>query len=366
MKMKTFRSPKDASVLGRSLALLSLALLLILVVAACTKARSDAQVASDVQNKIYSDAAVQSRQITVNAANGVVTLAGTVNNDAERNAAANDAAGVEGVKTVVNNLEMAPAQAQNVAPEPQQETPPPAPEPKRATRPAPRQKSRAYTSSQSSAPAPAPSTSANAMPSPTYNMEPSTPPPPPKPVTLTVPEGTNLSVRLVDAVSSDKNHAGDTFKATLDSPVYVNDTVAIPSGADISGRVVDAKDAAHFSGSSALSLELTSIDFNGRNYPIRSNQFSKQGAGRGKNTAEKVGGGAALGAIIGAIAGGGKGAAIGAGVGGAAGGGVQAATKGQQIRLTSEQLLNFQLQSAVTVTPASSTNRNRQRLDVNQ
>ncbi len=355
-----------------SLVLLSLAMLLMLMAAACTKARSDAQVAGDAQNKIYSDAAVQSRQITVSAANGVVTLAGTVNNDAERNAAANDAAAVEGVKTVVNNLEMTPAQAQTVAPEPQKEAPAPAPEPKQ--RPEPRHKVHAYASSKSSAPEPAPaptpspSTSASVMPSPTYNMEPSTPPPPPKPVTLTVPEGTALSVRLVDALSSDKNHAGDTFKATLDSPVYVNDTVAIPSGADISGRVVDAKDAAHFSGASALALELTSIDFNGHNYPVRTNQFSRQGTARGKNTAEKVGGGAALGAIIGAIAGGGKGAAIGAGVGGAAGGGVQAATKGQQIKLTSEQLMNFQLQSAVTVTPASSTNRNanRQKLDVNQ
>ncbi len=378
MKVKNFQGSRHAVVLVRSLVLLLVAMLLMLWGAACTKSRSDAQVASDVQNKIYSDNAVQSRQITVSAANGVVTLAGTVTNGSERNAAANDAAAVEGVRTVVNNLEMAPAQAQNVAPEAQQ-APPTAPEPKQAApepkrepRPEPRHKSHAYADSKNSAPerAPDPSsnTSANATPAPN-NVEPSTPPPPPPPppapVRVTVPEGTTLAVRLVDALSSDHNQPGDTFRATLDAPVYVNDSVAIPSGADVRGRVVDAKDATHFSGASSLAIELTSIDFNGHNYPVKTTQFSRQGTARGKNTAEKVGGGAGLGAIIGALAGGGKGAAIGAGVGAGAGTGAQAVTRGEQIKLSSEQLLNFQLQTAVTVTPAASINRNsgRQRLD---
>ncbi len=73
--------------------------------------RTDAQVASDVQTKIYSDAGIQSRQISVQAANGVVTLSGDVNSDAERTAAANDAATIAGVKTVVNNLQVQQAQA---------------------------------------------------------------------------------------------------------------------------------------------------------------------------------------------------------------------------------------------------------------
>lgn len=74
------------------------------------------------------------------------------------------------------------------------------------------------------------------------------------------------------------------------------------------------------------------------------------GGSRGKNTAEKVGGGAALGAIIGALAGGGKGAAIGAGVGAAGGGVYQGATHGQQVRIPSETKLDFQLDQPVTVT----------------
>jgi hypothetical protein len=119
------------------------------------------------------------------------------------------------------------------------------------------------------------------------------------------------------------------------------------------GRVVDVKDAGHFSGSSVLAVELVSVAMGGKTYELHTTEYRKQGAGRGKNTAAKVGGGAALGAIIGGLAGGGKGAAIGATVGAGAGGGVQAATKGQQIRLPSESVLNFQLLSPVTVLPGA-------------
>ena len=79
--------------------------------------RTDAQVATEIQGKLYSDSAIQSRQIEVQAANGIVTLNGDVSSDAERAAAASDAASVAGVKTVVNNLQVQQAQ---VAPSPQQ------------------------------------------------------------------------------------------------------------------------------------------------------------------------------------------------------------------------------------------------------
>src|SRR5581483_11956661 len=89
----------------------ALLLALLGMAVACNKVRTDAQVAGDVQSKIFSDANVQSRQITVNASNGVVTLSGFANTDAERTAAASDAGQVEGVKTVVNNLQVsAPTQ----------------------------------------------------------------------------------------------------------------------------------------------------------------------------------------------------------------------------------------------------------------
>jgi outer membrane lipoprotein SlyB len=103
-----------------------------------------------------------------------------------------------------------------------------------------------------------------------------------------------------------------------------------------------------------LQLELTRMVIDGHDYPVVSSDYTLQGKGRGKNTAEKVGGGAALGAIIGAIAGGGKGAAIGAGVGAGAGGAVQVLTRGQQVKVPSETLLEFRLQQPATVAPTQS------------
>src|ERR1051326_4778160 len=75
-----------------------------LLVASCSRVgtHTDAQVASDVQNKINGDSNIPDKQLNINANNGVVTLTGTVATDAARNAAANDAAQIEGVKTVVD------------------------------------------------------------------------------------------------------------------------------------------------------------------------------------------------------------------------------------------------------------------------
>jgi len=318
---------------------------------ACTRAVNDAQIASQVQSKIATDGNIQNKQIGVQSANGVVTLSGTVANELERAAAANDATQVAGVKTVVNNLQVAPAAtAQEVAP-----AEPPQPQASEPARPAPRRRAPARAAS------PAPrdySASGPAAPAPSVAAAPA----PPR--LVTVPAGATMSVRLIDAIDSERNQVGDTFRGTLSAPLMVGDEVVLPNDADVEGRVVDVKSAGHFSGQSAIALELTRLTVNGRNYQLRTNQYAKQGSSRGKRTAATVGGGAALGAIIGGIAGGGKGAAIGAGVGAGAGTGVQAATKGQQIKLPSETVLNFQLQSPLQVTPVSSSrNAGRNRVE---
>jgi hypothetical protein len=189
-----------------------------------------------------------------------------------------------------------------------------------------------------------------------------TPTAPPAPVQVNVPSGTTLVVYLNDGLSSETANEGDRFSGTLGEPIYVNDQIAIPKNAQVQGQVVSAKNAGKFKGQSELTIELTSLLFGGHSYRITSNQWSKQGAARGKNTAAKVGGGAALGAIIGGIAGGGKGAAIGAGAGAAAGTGVQAVTRGEQVVLKPESMVQFTLQSPVTVTPSANENSGRQRL----
>ncbi len=181
--------------------------------------------------------------------------------------------------------------------------------------------------------------------------------PPPSPAnvapdgSVTIPAGQSLLVRMIDGVDSSKNHVGDVFHASLETDLTVGNSVVARKGTDIYGRLAEAKEAGHFSGSSELQLELTRVVIDGRDYPVVSSDYTLQGKGRGSNTAKKVGGGAVAGAIIGAIAGGGKGAAIGAGAGSAAGAGVQVLTKGQQVKVPSETLLEFRLQQPATVTP---------------
>ena len=177
---------------------------------------------------------------------------------------------------------------------------------------------------------------------------------PPVPVKITVPAGTQLSIRLNDEVDSEKAQVGDVFHGSLSAPVTVDDDTVLPTTADVEGRVVDVKSAGRFAGQSVLTLELTKLVMSGRTYSIHTDQWTKSGNGRGKSTAAKVGGGAAVGAILGGILGGGKGAAIGATAGAGAGTGVAATGKGQQIILHPEQVIAFQLQNAVTVTPGAS------------
>src|SRR5467141_264439 len=168
---------------------------------------------------------------------------------------------------------------------------------------------------------------------------------------VTIPAGQPLLVRMIDGVDSSKNHVGDVFHASLETDLTFGNSVVARKGTDVYGRLAEAKEAGHLAVSAELQLELTRIVIDGKDYPVVSSDYTLHGKGRGKNTAEKVGGGAALGAIIGAIAGGGKGAAIGAGVGAGAGGAVQVLTRGQQVKVPSETLLEFRLQQPVMVAP---------------
>jgi hypothetical protein len=186
---------------------------------------------------------------------------------------------------------------------------------------------------------------------------PQPPPPPPPPQKVTIPAGTQLSVRLNDPLDSEKNQVGDTFHGALSTPIVIDGETVIPSGADVVGRVANVQSAGRFAGASLLTLELTSLTVNGKTYNVQTNQWSRSGQGAGKRTATKTVGGAAAGAILGGLIGGGKGAAIGAAAGGAGGTGVAAAQKRNQIKLNPEAVLNFQTINTLTVTPQGNNNR---------
>jgi hypothetical protein len=326
---------------------------------ACTKAPSDAQVTSDIQSKLSADSGLQGKQVGVTAENGTVTLSGTVDNEGQREAAARYASSVAGVKQVVNNLAVAPATAETTPP-PVEEAKPVRSEKPRASTP---RRHSTSSSQNDSTPAPSENTSAS-MAAPTPAPMPAAPSTPPPPQKVTIPSGTTLAVRLVDTIDSETATQGQTFHATLDSPLSVDGDVVVPSGYDVEGHVVDVQSAGKFAGRSVLKLQLDRISVGTKYYNIQTDQYAREGSSRGKNTAAKVGTGAAIGAIIGGIAGGGKGAAIGAAAGGGLGGGVQAATKGQQIKLPSETVLNFTLQASLNVIPTTkSPHEGRQKIE---
>ena len=321
--------------------------------AACSKAAGDSEVTSEVQSRLNADSGLQGKQLTVVTSGGVVTLSGTVDNDAERTAASRYAASVPGVKQVVNNLQLGPATAMademdQMPPEPERTPAKPRPSVARQ-RSVPRPRAMA-----DATPEPAMAPMQNSNPEPTQAapapVPARTPAPPPPPKRMTIPSGTTISIRLVDELDSETAQPGQTFKATLDSPLSVDGEVVVPAGHDVQGHVIDVKSAGKFAGKSELSLQLDRILVGNRSYNIQTDQYRREGSSRGKSTAKKVGAGAAIGAIIGGIAGGGKGAAIGAAAGGGVGGGVQAATKSQQIKLPTESVLTFTLQSSLTVT----------------
>jgi hypothetical protein len=347
-------------------------LLLVLLIAmmgmtvACNQAPNDSQISTQLQDRLNSDSGLQGKQLSVQSSNGTVTLSGMVDNDAQREAAARYASGIPGVKQVVNNLQVGPpaVAAQEPAPLAPIETSKPAPAKKV---PAPKKRPAIKQAAEVAAVRAGAGTAGMAMnhqdsvaPPPPV---PATPPPPPPPQKVTIPAGTTLAVRLVDSIDSEKNQPGETFRATLNSPLAVEGDVAIPAGYDVEGHIVDVKSAGKFAGQSVVVLQLDRISVGGKSYSVETDQYKRQGSSRGKNTAEKVGAGAAIGAIIGGIAGGGKGAGIGAAAGGGLGGGVQAATKGQQIKLPSETVLNFTLQSPLTVIQAQGPDSHRHRMD---
>jgi hypothetical protein len=163
----------------------------------------------------------------------------------------------------------------------------------------------------------------------------------PKP--LVVPANTAIEVVLDESLSSKTATPGQSFQATVETPIETDGKVAIPKGAHATGTVKDAKAAGRFKGASLLELALKSVEINGKTYEVRTSAPSFSHKGKGKRTAVAVGGGAGLGALIGGLAGGGKGAAIGAAAGAGAGTAGAAFTGKADVVLPAETGLTFKL-----------------------
>jgi hypothetical protein len=168
-----------------------------------------------------------------------------------------------------------------------------------------------------------------------------------EPAGTVIPEGTQVTVRMIDAIDSEVNSIGQTFRASLDEPIMVNGRAVVPRGADVVVKLVEDRESGKIQGRAELGTILHSIRIDGREIDLTSEQVTTQSESRTGRSGTMIGGGAAVGAALGAIFGGGRGAAIGAISGAGAGTAVQVLTKGQRVRIPSETRLTYALQYPV-------------------
>ena len=156
--------------------------------------------------------------------------------------------------------------------------------------------------------------------------------------------GTPISVRTNQSIDSRNAWQGMVYPATIVQDVNDRDgRVVIPRGSP-ANMVIRRVEQGPL-GEGNLVLDLDAVQVNGHWYHVASTAMvgRRSPIGANKRTAEMVGGGAAIGTLLGAIAGGGKGAAVGAAAGAVAGGGVEVLTKGREIHVPAESVLNFGL-----------------------
>jgi hypothetical protein len=343
--------------LSTSRSILATALIIAFGFAGCKSSApptDDASLTAALQTRLTADNALSNEPIQSSVQKQVATLNGTVSNEAARSLAAADAAQVPGVKTVVNNLTVQAPAPVVAAATPPPSAPPPLPPPRapKPKQPAPvKQKSAPVVRQPAPVETPAPQVADATPPPPPPVQQPAPPPPPPRPAfrNVTLNPGTTLPIRITQTLDSATTQQGETFTGTIASDIVSDGVVVIRTGTPVTGRVVAVQEAAHYKGSSLLTLELTSINRRGEPVTVNTEPYSVQGKGRGANTAAKVGGGAAVGAILGGIIGGGKGAAIGAAAGGGTGAAANTITRGQQVQITSETLIRFSLTNTISL-----------------
>ena len=185
--------------------------------------------------------------------------------------------------------------------------------------------------------------------SPDASQQAASAPQPPPPAAVEMPAGTLVRVRVDEALSTARNRAGDTFSASLTEPVVREGKELLPKGTRFKGHVTTADSSGRLQGRGVLGITLDSFELNGESYPVKSSLDTKTTDAHKKRNIEMIGGGAGVGARIGALAGHGKGAAIGAAAGAAAGTGAAAATGKKDVNVPAESVFDFTLKAPVKV-----------------
>lgn len=166
---------------------------------------------------------------------------------------------------------------------------------------------------------------------------------------MDVPSGTELSLILETAVSSETSTPDQPVRARVAKPVVLYGMTAIPEGAPVTGSVVAAERSGRVKGLASVAIRFNSVTVANTPYTINTARIVREAEATKGSDAKKIGIGAGVGAAIGAIAGGGDGAAIGAGVGGAAGTGAVLATRGKEVSIPAGTTIRTTIQEAVKI-----------------
>jgi hypothetical protein len=148
---------------------------------------------------------------------------------------------------------------------------------------------------------------------------------------LKINSGTHVTARMIGSVDSSRDRPGRRFEASVDGPVMAGARTVIPRGATARVLFVNTSQAGHIEERNSVTLDLVGLTIGGKNYSARSSWFEKQGASRGKPSAEVIGGAAAAGAGAGTVA--------------------QFMSNAEPVTIQSETRIEFTLRTPVTLTP---------------
>jgi hypothetical protein len=212
----------------------------------------------DVEAVLQNEKAFRGLTIVPKTSRGIVTLTGTVSSEGDKVLAGLEVGNVEGVKTVINNLDVkASASTQGHLP-------------------ALANPSGAQTQQLSTEARTYPTTAA----APGAAVE----------RTITIPANTSIQVRITDPLTSKTAKANDHFHGTVAAVVFADGALAIPVGTPVLGRVVSAKHAGHFIAEAKMALEITALrlpqlDGKSRDVPVVTEYLTNNGQPHGSNVA---------------------------------------------------------------------------------
>jgi len=343
----------------------------VATMAPAAKTMTDAQVEASVLKALAGAPDLANQPMTTTTVFGVVTLSGTVETEAQRVEAETITSKTLGVKKVVDEMTLSGENA-NVAP--QQSTGAAVTDAQGAGAAQAPVMEGSPDSDNTGTPPPAVNETPNQAPTQAVRQPYGAPPPgyaqrgyaaPPvyggqeAGISVTVPTGAMLRMRINQTLTSASAKAGETFDGIVVNDVVAGGAVAIPRGAAVQGTVVDAKKSGALAGRGELTLQLTQVTLGGQITPIVSDVWGRATGDKTVHSVNSTAAGGVIGALVGAAAAGGKGAAIGAGVGGALGLGSAAASPSGQVYVPSEGLLTFHLAQPATITTVSQAEMDR-------